>query len=74
MLDIVVLLPTTPLVVVASRLADEYLWVEALNLGAHDVLTKPFDSTEVVRVLTTAWMRCEKIRHPGKALDARKAG
>jgi hypothetical protein len=30
-------LPTPPLPVVTSRLADEYLWTEALNLGAYDV-------------------------------------
>ena len=31
-----------PLVIVASHLADDQLWAEALNLGAHDVLAKPF--------------------------------
>ena len=44
-----------PLLIVASRLADEYLWAEALNLGAYDVLAKPFDADEVVRVLRSAW-------------------
>jgi len=36
---------------VTSRLADERLWAEALNLGAYDVLAKPFDSTEAMRVV-----------------------
>ncbi len=41
-LAIVHLLSTRPLVIVVSRLADDYLWAEALNLGAYDVLAKPF--------------------------------
>ena len=53
-LDIMAFLPNPPLVIVASLLADEYLWAEALNLGAHDVLAKPFNRAEVIRVLTTA--------------------
>ena len=49
------LLPDPPLLIVTSRLADEYLWAEALNLGAWDVLAKPFDREEVSRVLGFAW-------------------
>jgi DNA-binding response OmpR family regulator len=40
-----------PPLIVTSRLADEYLWAEALNLGAYDVLVKPFDAEEVHRVV-----------------------
>ena len=47
-------LPKPPLLIVTSRLADDYLWVEALNLGAYDVLAKPFDRTEVVRTVSQA--------------------
>ena len=43
-----------PVLIVASRLADEYLWAEALNLGAYDVLAKPFEPEEVIRVLRSA--------------------
>src|SRR5579862_3122300 len=32
-----------PALIVCSRLADEYLWTEVLNLGGYDVLVKPFD-------------------------------
>jgi DNA-binding NtrC family response regulator len=46
-----------PFFIVASRLADERLWVEALNVGAYDVLVKPFDAAELKRVLSSAW--CE---------------
>ncbi len=45
-----------PMVIVASRTADEYLWAEALNLGAYDVLSKPYRAAEVVRVLSMAWL------------------
>jgi len=45
-----------PLLIVTSRTADEYLWAEALNLGAYDVLSKPYHPAEVVRVLSMAWL------------------
>ena len=48
--------PSPPLLIVASRTADEHLWAEALNLGAYDVLSKPYYSAEVVRVLSMAWL------------------
>ena len=46
-----------PLLVVISRLADNNLWAEALNLGVYDVLAKPLVQAEVVRVLTSAWIQ-----------------
>lgn len=51
------LLPEPPCLIVTSRLADEYLWAEALNLGVYDVLAKPFQPAEVVRALSQAWLR-----------------
>jgi DNA-binding NtrC family response regulator len=54
MLARISLLPDPPLLIVASRLADARLWAEALNLGAWDVLAKPFDAEEVVRTLSIA--------------------
>jgi len=50
MLDHISLLPDPPLLIVTSRLADERLWAEALNLGAWDVLAKPFEADEVIRI------------------------
>jgi DNA-binding NtrC family response regulator len=46
-----------PCVIVTSRLADEQLWSQALNLGAYDVLAMPFNPEEVRRVLDSAWAR-----------------
>lgn len=43
-----------PCLIVTSRLADELLWAEALNLGAYDVLSRPFDRAEVVRSISLA--------------------
>jgi DNA-binding NtrC family response regulator len=45
-----------PSVILASRLADDRLWAEAINLGAYDVLSKPFVGSEVIRVVAAAWV------------------
>jgi DNA-binding NtrC family response regulator len=47
-------LPHAPKFIVSSRMADERLWAEVLNLGGHDVLAAPFDSSEVMRVVRFA--------------------
>jgi len=39
---------------VADRLADDRLWAEVLNLGAYDLLIKPFDTQEVLRTVGLA--------------------
>jgi len=41
--------------IVASRLADDHLWAEVLNLGGYDVLAKPLDRCEVFHAVTSAW-------------------
>ncbi len=51
-----------PLLIVTSRLADEYLWAEVLNLGGYDVLTKPFDRDEVRRTVSLAWQHWQSRR------------
>src|ERR1035437_1645741 len=50
-------LSNPPLVIVTSRHADDYLWTEALNLGAHNVLAKPYDPSETGRVVSLACQR-----------------
>ena len=62
MLDHIPLLPDPPLLIVTSQLADERLWAEALNLGAWDVLAKPFDADEVIRTVSVAWQHWQE-RH-----------
>jgi DNA-binding response OmpR family regulator len=47
-------MPYPPKVIVTSRLADERLWAEVLNLGGFDVLSQPFVSSEVLRCVNSA--------------------
>jgi DNA-binding response OmpR family regulator len=44
-----------PNLIVSSRLADDRLWAEVLNLGGYDVLARPFNRVEVIRVVQAAW-------------------
>lgn len=46
-----------PFLIVTSRHADHHLWAEVLNLGGHDVLPKPFHTSEVTRVVSLACQR-----------------
>src|SRR4051794_33029713 len=43
--------PDPPLLLVSSTKADEQLWAEVLSVGGYDVLLKPFNATEVTRVM-----------------------
>lgn len=54
-------MPSPPLVLVVSKHADESLWGEVLNLGGFDVLLKPFDVSEVTRVVA---MACRTLLSP----------
>ena len=57
-----------PNLIVTSRLADDRLWAEVLNLGGWDVLSTPFEAGEVVRVLFAASLaRTPSWRHPDSA-------
>jgi len=47
-------LDNPPQLVVTSRLADEYLWAEVLNMGGYDVLAQPLRSEELERVVDAA--------------------
>lgn len=53
---------SAPAFIVTSRLADDRLWMEALNLGAYDVLAKPFNRDEVLRSVSLAWLNWHR-RH-----------
>jgi DNA-binding NtrC family response regulator len=65
-------LPQPPSLIVTSRLADERLWSEALNLGAWDVLAKPFDPGQVLRSVKGAWQHWHNQRQ-APALTMRAA-
>jgi len=56
-------LPTTPSLIVTSRLADDRLWSEVLNRNGWDVLAKPFDPTEVLRSMKSAWQHWLRRSH-----------
>lgn len=51
-----------PSVIVTSRNADDRLWAEMLNAGAFDLLSKPFDQSNVIRILHSAWIHWQN-RH-----------
>jgi len=63
-----------PFLVVTSRTADEHLWAEALNLGAYDVLGKPFERVEVTRTLSMAWLHWMYLHGRAAGPLARGAG
>ena len=44
-----------PRLIVAADNADAQLWGEVLNLGAYDVLPKPFESAELFASVSSAW-------------------
>jgi DNA-binding response OmpR family regulator len=74
MLECLVALPDMPQLIVTSRLADEKLWVEVLNLGAYDLLVKPFNAKEVVWSVTSAWLHWKSLHEvPAKTTRVMKA-
>src|SRR5690349_22117687 len=52
--DILELTGGDGVVVVACKYADEELWAEVLNVGGYDLLLKPFNGSEVTRVMASA--------------------
>ena len=60
-------LPEAPSMIVCARSADAPLWAEVLNRGAFDLLAKPFDATEVIRVVSSAWLHWQD-RHSRLAI------
>ena len=60
-LAITMSLHNPPPVIVTSRLADDYLWMEVLNWGGYDVLAKPLDQCELNRSIQLAWERSAQL-------------
>jgi FixJ family two-component response regulator len=55
LLEQLALMTNPPRLIVASNNADAQLWGEVLNLGAYDVLPKPFQSAELFPSVSSAW-------------------
>lgn len=55
-------MPVPPVFIVSAYLADERLWAEVLNMGAYDIITKPFRGAEIARVLAQAFRAFGSIR------------
>ena len=53
LLELTSTLDKPPVLIVTSRLADDFLWSEVLNLGVYDVLLKPLVKDEVLRMLAS---------------------
>ena len=51
-------------VIVTDPQADARFWAEALNLGAYDLLTQPFEEYEVQRIVQNA---CARVATAGAA-------
>ena len=65
LLEQTAMMPHSPLLIVTSRLADERLWSEVLNEGGYDVLARPFDRTEVIRVVGGAFRHWQNQHEAG---------
>jgi len=53
-------LPNPPVFIVSAGWTDARLWAEVLNVGAYDVLVKPYRKSEVTRILQHA---CRIVEH-----------
>lgn len=61
--------PKPPKFIVTSRLADDALWAEVLNVGGYDLLLKPFRAEEVIRIVHAAAMEPPPARPNPPACD-----
>jgi DNA-binding response OmpR family regulator len=67
--DILGRAPKPPMFIVTSRLADDALWAEVLNVGGYDLLLKPFRAEEVIRMVHAAAMELPLARPTPLACD-----
>ncbi len=71
LLDALAVLPDSPAVIVASGFAEERLWAEVLNMGGYDVLSLPFERSELLRALFLAQSASDRrAKASSSALDA----
>lgn len=52
--------PDPPVFIVSAGWTDARLWAEVLNVGAYDVIVKPYEKSEVTRILQHA---CRSFEH-----------
>ena len=52
-------LPYRPRVIVSGREVNEYLWADVLQAGGYDLLSMPWESREVLKVIALAWRSWE---------------
>lgn len=57
LLEDITKLPEPPQLIVTAFEADNRLWAEVLNLGAWDILLKPFQTKDVFRTIHLAWQQ-----------------
>ena len=57
-------LPRPPRFIISSRLANDHLWVEVLNLGGQDVLQTPFVAHEVRHAVQCGWDAWQRLWAP----------
>lgn len=51
-----------PRLIVAADATDEGFWAEVVEVGAYDIIARPFDAKEVLWVVTDAWSQWERER------------
>ncbi|PYV38097.1 MAG: hypothetical protein DMG06_26450 [Acidobacteria bacterium] len=65
-------------VVFVSRFDDETLWIEAIQRGAYEYLSKPLDLSELKRILVQATEKHHSVnvvkRPPADSVNGRRAG
>ncbi len=47
-------------VILASFVADDYLWEEVIHCGGYDVIAKPFREDELIHLIQFAWAALTK--------------
>lgn len=65
--------PQPPVLIVTSRLADDRLWADVMDSGGYDVLEKPFNHSELVRVVSLAWLAWKDQRHRAEISEKTRA-
>ena len=53
-------LPAPPCLIVTSQFTDDRMWAEVLKQGGFDVIAKPFQKSDVIRIVSSA---CRRWRH-----------